>query len=654
MAQACGGTYLFAAEPGPKSEGEKGLGIDEFFLNLAEIYRIVGTEVAGQNEVLSERGVTNREEANIHNFYVDAGASELVAAVRWRFGNPLILLRDPIGGVHTIPFTEIADHHKVFRIGAPIPGMWQFELTINPAGGCQEFCESYYLVEASVKSILTMELYLALPLEERIVGTPMPILVSLTDTGPIKNATVRALVTNPNGVETLRTLYDDGAHGDGGPDDGIYGNKYYGTGLEGTYQVVATAEGTSDALGQFTRRRTKAFHMVGGKDSDDDRMPDEYEILFPCLNPGENDAKADKDQDGLDNIAEFQIGTNPCDPDTDDGGESDGSEASRQADPFDPRDDRAKPPRIRVIPGVLKILVRFNIPFIGRDIAPPDKFNIYRCDPGSEDFNLIFSDWPAEPPFQFVDEAIQEGLNYKYRIVARGSNNEESCPSNVEDATGTRDPYPPHGSIFINMGAMTTSSLDVELTLIAEDNFEPEFDLDPRDAHDPMAEVSGVADMMIMNHSDGSDGLWEPFNPTRPWMIEPNAMGIATVFVKYRDNAGNVSAMYHATITVVEAPTPTETEIEPTATETPEPTETDSPVPTETETETPAETATPTCNVQDSDFDFDGMNGVDARDLLLCLAGIQQGSPFRDFNCDGKMDMEDLFLMARKWKIELP
>ncbi|MCA9446112.1 MAG: VWA domain-containing protein, partial [Candidatus Omnitrophica bacterium] len=640
LANKTGGTYHFAAEP---PTGPKGLA-DEFYLNIAEIYRMVSERVAHQHQILSWRDTMRRTQDNDHAFIVDGGASELIATARFQPGSlpPKVVLRDPMGATHEV--TNQTSGHVVFRVGAPMPGQWKLELRCitGIVGGC---LGASYLVEASIKSSLTMDLFFGLEPEERIAGTPMPILVSLTDTGPITGAIVGIFTTSPSGVVIPQFLWDDGNHGDGAANDGIYGNTYHWTSEPGTYQVQAAAIGTSDLYGDFFRRITEAFHMEGDDDGDHDGMPDRYERRVG-LNPEIDDSDDDPDNDGLPSGLECEIGTNPFDPDTDDGGEQDGSEHFAGRNPHYTPDDLMRAPWIMAEPGVQKVFVRYNLPVLAANpsVTPVTyTLELSRAVGQQSEFQVhVPNIQVVSPTFEYMDTDVMNGVPYKYRMVAVGPNNERSAPSNIAMVTPTLDPYPPVGMIMINDGAPTTSSLMADLSIYAMDGYDPEYNFPDRDEFDLMAETTGVARMMISNKSDGSDGKWEPYQTAKnDWMLQPNKMGIATVFAKFRDGAGSESVVYHSSIKVVESPTPT-------------PTDTSTITPTPTETSTPGTpTATPTvCDVGDEDYDLDGNRQVDARDLLMLLEAIAAGEQIPDFNCDSLCNELDLFLMAEKWGIE--
>jgi hypothetical protein len=74
-------------------------------------------------------------------------------------------------------------------------------------------------------------------------------------------------------------------------------------------------------------------------DGDLDGMPDNYEAAHTCLDAGTADASVDDEPDGLTNIQEFGLGTEPCDEDTDNDGANDGPEVAAGTDPLDPDSD---------------------------------------------------------------------------------------------------------------------------------------------------------------------------------------------------------------------------------------------------------------------------------------------------------------------------
>ncbi len=74
-------------------------------------------------------------------------------------------------------------------------------------------------------------------------------------------------------------------------------------------------------------------------DGDGDGMHDAWENAYSCVMANTVDDTADPDGDLLSNVSELAYDTDPCDPDTDDGGQIDGSEVIAGRDPLSPLDD---------------------------------------------------------------------------------------------------------------------------------------------------------------------------------------------------------------------------------------------------------------------------------------------------------------------------
>jgi hypothetical protein len=84
--------------------------------------------------------------------------------------------------------------------------------------------------------------------------------------------------------------------------------------------------------------------MVSNNDSDGDGLPNDWEVrysLSPVSAAGADGASGDPDSDGLTNLQEYTLDTNPRNRDTDGDGVTDGTEIRRGTDPLDPA---SKPP----------------------------------------------------------------------------------------------------------------------------------------------------------------------------------------------------------------------------------------------------------------------------------------------------------------------
>ena len=94
------------------------------------------------------------------------------------------------------------------------------------------------------------------------------------------------------------------------------------------------------------------------------------------------------------------------------------------------------------------------------------------------------------------------------------------------------DKSAPTGSVTINDGASSTRSRSVTLSLSATD-FSP---------------GSGVSRMRISNTQSGlSSATWEAYSTTKAWSLS-SGQGTKTVYVRYRDRAGNPSAVVTDTV----------------------------------------------------------------------------------------------------------
>jgi hypothetical protein len=79
-------------------------------------------------------------------------------------------------------------------------------------------------------------------------------------------------------------------------------------------------------------------HHASSRDSDGDKMPNRWE-LRNSLNPHKANAHRDADADGLQNLTEFEDGTDPQDDDSDDDGVEDGDDDSPAGECDDSDDD---------------------------------------------------------------------------------------------------------------------------------------------------------------------------------------------------------------------------------------------------------------------------------------------------------------------------
>lgn len=361
--------------------------------------------------------------------------------------------------------------------------------------------------------------------------------------GATPGAVVLALIERPGGSAHWLWLRDDGEHGDGGEGDGIYANPYAQAVIGGAYNVTIAALGSDPFNPSQTliRMWKGAFTMEGpgpGDDADDDRIPDWWERQYPCMDPTKYDSqKYDYDQDGLTNWNEWLNGTDPCDPDTDDGGEMDGSEVAGQRNPHWPGDDAVRPIyQWSLRPLNQAVRVRWSRPFSYTQmhiaITGPEGQTASHTGGTGGTFTTTLRN------------------NTVYTVTLQGQTADGVGPPTAPETVQPKaDPDAPSGDILINSGVIGTTSRAVELMVRATD--EP-IDGMPSQPSGAVAsrwtagnEVSGEVEMRFRNGIAGAWSEWQAYAPTVPWTLSSSCpYGTeCTVYGQFRDAAMNESLL---------------------------------------------------------------------------------------------------------------
>lgn len=365
----------------------------------------------------------------------------------------------------------------------------------------------------------------------------------------VKDAVV-AIVEKPGSAEAM-FLWDDGNHNDGAAKDGIYGNEFSKTDLGGTYNVSLFAFLLDPAgSGQYLRRDWTGSFWIDGpeiNDKDKDGMPDPWERRCK-LDITVNDANGDLDRDGLTNITEFHLGTIPCDADTDNGGEQDGSEVNGGRNPLYAPDDLVKPLGHISIAALNKLIrVQWTHPISFTQMT--GYFSTDKTRLGT--------------PVNMGNTGIftyTNVLNDQTYFVTLAGNNGGAVGdfSEPEAVTPKADPDAPSGAMLINNGASMTHSKSVVLNISSTDT-PLNGAAESANAHmgGPLAMkynlVSGNIQMRIANEPSFAGAAWEAVMPEKPWNLAPGSQGVYTVYAQFKDGAGNESFVIVDTIEYVPA-----------------------------------------------------------------------------------------------------
>jgi hypothetical protein len=536
ISNATGGVFAYADEGGVGQVGNATHA-------LADAYR-QGYNIAAHSQRIGTARVAST--ADLPTFTVEQSAQYLQVSLLSTTVPPsgYLNLVGPDGSQHAAVHTH--GNTAVYRVSAPVPGQWTwyestppipivYSVTSTAEDGPPLFVEEVATsplvllgvadVEGATKAGFGAD-------SGSWVGKNVYIRAIPTDGGDLLGVTVTGAVVDPNGATTNVVLADDGQHGDGVANDGIYGTILRNPQVAGLYTAKLVASGTSSKVGPFQRQTSVGFGLHAAPDGDGDTVPDwcDPQPLVP-------DATDDPDHDGLTNAEECALGTDPTKDDTDDGGEDDGTEVASGQDPTKPGDDRVKPYMIHVSACHGKVLVTPEAPISANvqvEVSSSGPFGAYA---------LVYTG-VASGPFEISAPTGSEQC-YRMRTIG-GAVSAWSPPYCLATSTASIDPNPPTVTLTTADGNNWVRSRRVKLNVLATDAQDPSSHL-PRCTD---ATISGVTDMQVSLTGTFTDKAWVPYAP-QVTVDLPATGSVVGVWVRVRDGAGNVSDPAYITLRIV-------------------------------------------------------------------------------------------------------
>lgn len=538
---------------------------------LANAYRTLQEAANGQDRFYTGASTLSAGSDKTFNIHVTesdgGGVAEGVFAVNWDLeaATMTVELSDPDGNPVDATSSgwsiDSALTNKTYRYSGTLPiGAWQMVLNANTATQATATLSGKVVHGVTLDAELSQVRGDAPHSECRLGhwkylrGLPVTVLATLSDVhGGIAGLEVRAAVANPDGSVNRLTLYDDGAHDDASPNDGVYGNRYTKTpfwssggvpdypagdptGDWGSYSVSVQAAGFSNHGEAFERLEERGFHVTEfptvpwlcSPDQDGDLIADRWEDLYGLDSSDPGDALEDPDLDGLTNREEFMAGTIPLDGDTDDGGESDGSEVAAGRDPLFDNDD--------LLPAILDygivthtyhqpvhepqpetLILRYGVN------ANYQRMHIWRRAGGAGNFaKQTVVDLSVDGAGVYYDKNLANGTLYEYRLQAEGLSGAMTAFTEVFGETPAADPVAPGATLLINNGQPATGSTTAYLRL----------------------EASGDATEMQISQDPAFDGAgWSAYAEESTFVMTPSGSGALPVIVyaRVKDAAGNIS-----------------------------------------------------------------------------------------------------------------
>lgn len=242
IAELTNGIYLFVSSPD----------------DLPQVFIEILSRVSSEQVLLTFEGSINAQSSIEHSFSIGSDIQTIKITTLYQDAQLDISTLGPQGIVYNsdnligpVKYTE-GNGYTSYTVYELQPGEWRALIENN---GSQL---SPYSVVVTAETSLTLDV--SFSQDTYSLGENIFVVAELLeDNAPVLGATVTADVTTPaTAINSALTLYDEGVHGDGAANDGIYGNFFSKTDMEGSYTFAVTAKGSSPSGTDFVRRATRA------------------------------------------------------------------------------------------------------------------------------------------------------------------------------------------------------------------------------------------------------------------------------------------------------------------------------------------------------------------------------------------------------------